>query len=144
MQKIFRDSDEPKAIYRVREIFPPIGPNVGSAQKRREQKRLAEQRGTRNIYRTPVEEARKQLLKRMREGTDKDELMVATNKLVDMQTNCLMESHRHLSWEAQELLIPGFRKLAAKYAEDEIWQATFDAYERCCGIRRECDLAGNF
>ena len=103
--------------------YPPKGPNVGSARKRREMKKFAEENGKRSIYRTQVEHAKRKLLQAMRNGTDIDEIMRLKNKLVAMQQRLLMDRHSHLPVETQELLMLGIQKEAVEIVDDEIMQA---------------------
>ena len=103
--------------------YPPKGPNVGSARKRREMKKWAEANGKRSIYRTQVEHAKRKLLQAMRNGTDIDEMMRLKNKRVAMQQRLLMDRHSHLPVETQELMILGIEKEAVKIVDNEIMQA---------------------
>ena len=103
--------------------YPPKGPNVGSARKRREMKKWAEENGKRSIYRTQVEHAKRKLLQAMRNCTDIDEMMRLKNKRVAMQQRLLMDRHSHLPVETQELLMLGIQKEAVEIVDDEIMQA---------------------
>ena len=103
--------------------YPPKGPNVGSARRRRDMKRFAEQNGNRSIWKTEVEHAKRKVLQAMRNGTDKDELMRLKNKLVAMHQRLLMDGHSHLPIETQELLMLGIEKEAVEIVDNEIMQA---------------------
>ena len=103
--------------------YPPKGPNVGSARKRRDMKKFAEQNGNRSIWKTEVEHAKRKLLQAMRNGTDKDELMRLKNKLIAMHQRLLMDGHSHLPIETQELLMLGIQKEAVEIVDNEIMQA---------------------
>jgi hypothetical protein len=104
--------------------YPPKGPNVGSARRRRDMKKFAEQQGNRSIWKSEVEHAKKKLLQAMRLGTDKDQLMMHRNKLVAMYQRLLMdENFSHFPIQTQELMIPGIEKESVKIVDKIIQDA---------------------